>query len=271
MILKDESCMMCGAWEWKIVHFYHDKPFGETDFHLVEEEYYRALWQCQICKLVVNVHSYDLSRLYEGGYGKATYGDMEGVRKAYDRVMSLGQWASDNLQRCEFLRWKMSQFVGLPNVLDVGSGLGVFPSVMKNGGNSVTAVESDPLFVEHLRGLGLTAVDKPWMEVNTTLLPETYNLITFNKVLEHVQDPVLFLNRAVDFCDKDSLLYVEVPSVAAAKEGYENREEFYIEHCTVWSPVSVCLLVESAGLRVKELYDLIEPSGKYTLRVLASL
>ena len=58
------------------------------------------------------------------------------------------------------------------------------------------------------------------------------------------------------------------PDVAAAAEG-PGREEFFIEHHHVFSPASLVLMAEKAGLSLTRLERLREPSSKFTLAMFA--
>jgi len=93
-----------------------------------------------------------------------------------------------------------------------------------------------------------------------------FDAITFNKVLEHVEDPVKMLAKTHSLLSDIGFVYIELPDgEAAAKEGKE-REEFFIEHHHVFSPASVVHLAQKAGFQLIELERLQEPSSKYTLR-----
>ena len=54
----------------------------------------------------------------------------------------------------------------------------------------------------------------------------------FNKVLEHVLDPILMLNHAKNFLNYKGLIYLELPDCENAWLHTDNalREEFFIEH-----------------------------------------
>ena len=66
--------------------------------------------------------------------------------------------------------------------------------------------------------------------------------------------------------NSDGFVYVEVPyGELAAKEG-ANREEFFIDHCHIFSAVSVALLAERAGFTLITVERVREASTKYTLR-----
>jgi hypothetical protein len=91
--------------------------------------------------------------------------------------------------------------------------------------------------------------------------------VTFNKVLEHVEDPVAMLARSRDLLRPRGAVYVEVPDgeLAARDPDGPNREEFFIEHLCAFSMTSLCLLAGRAGFVPVRAERLREPSGKYTL------
>ena len=55
-----------------------------------------------------------------------------------------------------------------------------------------------------------------------------FNLITFNKVLEHVDNPVEILKKSKDYLKPNGFVYIELPDGdnALKSEGIINREEF---------------------------------------------
>ncbi|MBL4888820.1 MAG: methyltransferase domain-containing protein [Candidatus Lindowbacteria bacterium] len=94
-----------------------------------------------------------------------------------------------------------------------------------------------------------------------------FHLISFNKVLEHVTDPVADLKRSLEWLEEDGCVYIEVPDGKNAHGVLDviNREEFFIEHFTVFTKKSVNYLAEQAGLDRVELEEIHEPSDKYTI------
>ncbi len=58
-----------------------------------------------------------------------------------------------------------------------------------------TALDPDPAAVEHARAVGVDAIEGDFMSAGST---GTFDLVTFNKVLEHVEDPVGMLARGRD-------------------------------------------------------------------------
>jgi SAM-dependent methyltransferase len=233
-------------------HRYTEPPAGETAFDL--PSYDRALLRCQICGHMVSTVT--LEDLYSGAYMDATYaGDR--LAASYERVMALPPERSDNAGRVARV---VAAAGASGRALDVGAGLGVFPARLRDAGWTVTALDPDPRSVAHLRErVGVEAVEGDFGEAELT---GPYDLVTFNKVLEHVEDPVALLARAAQLT---SLVYVEVPDAEGAGADSPGREEFFIEHLHVFSMASLCLLATRAGFLVRSAERLREPSDKYTL------
>ena len=106
------------------------KPKGEINLN-INRGYLRRYYKCAICNHYIGDHSYNLSKLYSGMYISSTYGDYEGLKKKYKKIQNLPTNKSDNYYRCkrinEFFKPIRKNF----KVLDIGSGLGVFPKRLK--------------------------------------------------------------------------------------------------------------------------------------------
>jgi 2-polyprenyl-3-methyl-5-hydroxy-6-metoxy-1,4-benzoquinol methylase len=96
-----------------------------------------------------------------------------------------------------------------------------------------------------------------------------FDVVTFNKVLEHVEDPVALLALARPVLASEGFVYYEVPDGESASAEGAGREEFFIEHHHAFSPASAALLSERAGFQPISLARVIEPSGKHTIRIFA--
>jgi SAM-dependent methyltransferase len=234
---------------------YDGRPEGETDFGI--EDYRRDVHRCGACGHYVSRH--ELGDIYAGGYVDSTYGDR--MRATFDRIMALPPEASDNAGRVE----RLLAFAGPQprTVLDVGSGLCVFLARLVERGWSGTALDPDPRAAAHARDVvGAEAVCGDYMTVPGL---GRYDVVTFNKVLEHVDDPVAMLARSRDHVRAGGLVYVEVPDGDAAAAEGPGREEFFIEHVHVFSPASLALTATRAGYSPLRVDRLREPSSKYTL------
>jgi SAM-dependent methyltransferase len=250
---------------------YDEAPPGETKFALGTDRYFRAYDRCESCGHFFARHKMDLSALYQRSYVDATYGGSDGMRARLQSIGALPPERSDNAGRtariARFEERECGRAAG--RVLDVGAGIGVFPMAMKNLGWDVEATELDPRTATHLReivGVKTYANDLGTLK-GTQMAP--FDLVTFNKVLEHVEGPVSMLAQAEPLLAANGHVYVEVPDVAAVRCG-PGREEFFIEHLHVFSPASLAVTIEHAGFRLVELERLREPSGKFTLFAFAT-
>jgi 2-polyprenyl-3-methyl-5-hydroxy-6-metoxy-1,4-benzoquinol methylase len=263
---------MCDGTGFTRTFAYREPPAREVRFpSLPAGGYYREVWQCLGCGHFLSTHQMDTALLYTGEYVAATYRDREGIRRTFQRIAALPPERSDNVGRVERLLWFAGQYwartghqVPRPTLLDVGAGLGVFPHAVAARGWHCTALDPDPVAVAHLReDLGLAAIGADYLLANDL---GRYDVVTFNKVLEHVPDPIAMLRRALANVRPGGFVYVELPDgELSAQEGPE-REEFFIDHLHVFSMPSLLHLARRAGfvpLLVERLY---EPSTKYTLR-----
>ena len=260
---------MCGGAELPVTFGYDAPPPGETAFDLPDGTAYRREYRrCATCGHFLQVTDIDLdAALYSGAYVDATYKDRAGLERTYERIMSLPPEGSDNVQRVRRIdAWWDAHRPGVgKSVLDVGSGLGVFGARMKDLGWSCTVLDPDERTIAFSREhIGVEGICGDFMAVS----PQgRWGLVTFNKVLEHVSDPVGMLRRAADFLEPDGAVYVELPDGEAATgdpDG-QDREEFFVEHLHVFSAGSLALLAVRAGFRTLLLERIREPSGKYTL------
>ena len=140
---------------------------------------------------------------------------------------------------------------------------------MQAAGWKVTASDPDERAVRHLRETaGVDALHADFLTAGPATLA-THDVVTFNKVLEHVPDPVAMLGGAHAVLNRGGFVYVEVPDAEGAANDPEGfgREEFFVDHHHVFSPASARLLAAAAGFAVLDLEQLQEPSTKYTLRL----
>jgi len=249
---------------------YDAPPAGETPFDLGGQVYRRAYDRCAVCDHWFGRHDLDLTTLYDRAYVDTPYGGPDGMRRRFEKIMSLPAQQSDNRQRVHRINTFARERGGTSGgrLLDVGAGLGVFPAAMAAAGWDVTALEPDVRTVAHLidvAGVKARAADLLTLDPSVV---GVFDVITFNKVLEHVEDPVALLGAASRLLKPEGFVYIEVPDVAAIAEGH-GREEFFLEHHHVFSPASLTMLAQRAGLLPTEVERVREPSGKYTVRLMA--
>lgn len=262
---------LCGNDEVATRFTYEAPPPGEIRFGLrTGAGYRREIRQCRHCGHFISIHDMDMQSLYEGEYVTATYGT-NGMRGAFERIIALPPSQSDNEGRvARVLEFAAKHFPGgvfqgrPPSVLDVGSGLCVFLRRMKSAGWNCTALDPDSRAVAHAKEtVGVRTICGRFLEAP---ILEKFDVVTFNKVLEHVEDPVAMLAKAQEHVRPGGFVYVELPDGEEAAHEGEGREEFFIDHHHVFSLASTAILARLAGLVVRSLERLREPSSKYTIR-----
>lgn len=262
---------MCGTDRFQTEHTYFAPPAGEVRFASAPaDSYRREIYRCTVCSHYISV--FDLKGdFYAGEYVDATYGDEAGVRRTFDRIMALPPERSDNVGRVARIDAYAAAHLPADRraVLDVGSGLCVFLARMKSSGWQGTALDPDERAARHAQDyVGVTG--------RQGSLPDPtlgeFDVITFNKVLEHVEDPIALLAHAKRHVRAGGFVYVELPDgEEAARDAGFGREEFFVEHFHVFSLTSIALLATRAGFTAQVVERLREPSGKYTLRAFLTL
>ena len=260
----------CGESRFSRVFFYDKAPRGETRFDVEPGVYRREVMCCKVCNHYVSLHNMGIEKIYDGDYVDSTYDGENGIQSAFERIVSLPFGKSDNEQRIErFISFAGTHFspeklASKPCVLDVGSGLCIFLFRLKERGFVCTALDPDRRAIKiSSEKRGVKGVCKDFMEAKDL---GRFDVITFNKVLEHVKNPVAMLERSKNFLKTGGYVYVEVPDGEAAEAEGPQREEFFIEHHHVFSAVSTILLAKCAGFTVNTLERIREPSMKFTLR-----
>ena len=248
---------MFGSW--------HRPPRSETDFGI--KPYYRELWQCAPCGHIANRHAVDFAAIYSGPYRQTVYGAR--FTSTFERIMALPPAKSDNRQRIQRIQNYFTERVraAAHTVRDVGSGLGVFVAAMREAGWHCTAIDPDPVAVEHVqRKLGVAGRCGDFL---TMPVEGPFALVTFNKVLEHVVPMTEMLSRARGYLAPGGRVYVEVPDgESAIKDAAEGpaREELSVDHYYAFSAASLALLTRRSGFAAELIERVRELSGKYTLR-----
>ncbi len=261
----ERSCPMCKSHQMKVHFIYHERPPGEFDFASAKDiEYLRMLDRCDICGHYLEYMNADMSNLYHGDYVEKVWGSRDQIRATFEKINALSPEKSDNVGRVAYIRAFAEGTEGPGRLLDVGSGLGVFPFRMKQAGWDCTALDMDPVLAAHIR----EAVGIPCLEGDITRIRDIgpFDLITFNKVLEHIADPVAILADVKRFLRPGGVVYVELPDGEGAETEGQNREEYLLGHIHVFSFASYALLAHRAGFDVVQCHRIREPSSKFTLR-----
>jgi SAM-dependent methyltransferase len=149
-------------------------------------------------------------------------------------------------------------------VLDIGAGMGVFLYAFLDSKWEGVAVEPDRYCCELMKQKMSQATI---LNGYSSEVPHTarYDLITLNRVLEHIKNPLPVLREEYDHLNDDGILYIELPDVWSYFYDGPNNEAFGYGHFIVYSPAALELLARGAGFELIHLNRVNEPSTKFSL------
>ena len=264
---KPKRCPITDDLESNLVHTFRNRPLGETHFKFKNSKnYYRELWQFFPSRHFISINKTEIDTNYNNAYVEATYENLDKLKLTFNKIINLPREKSDNQGRVKLIQefssyWFKTDY--LPKLLDIGSGLGIFPYAIKSLGWDCLAIDPDKKAIKHIKDLGIQALCGDFREIKPN---NKFDIITLNKVLEHLDDPIKFLRETHPWISNKGFLYLELPDGELAFRDSPNREEFFIEHIHIFSIPSTIALIRKAGYLVHNISRLKEPSGKYTIR-----
>ncbi len=152
-------------------------------------------------------------------------------------------------------------------VLDVGCGYGhLLYAIQQEHNATVMGIEPSPKVAE--LGTKMFGVEIQPILLEEFEPEEGFDIVLCNHTLEHVDDPVGFLNSLKNVLSDDGVLYVEVPNVMKPTGGFTLDAFLYNEHLQTFSEDNLSKLFNSSGLGVLD-YDattflkfLVKPDSK---------
>jgi SAM-dependent methyltransferase len=276
----DAACAICnGALDRELLRISEPDRF-ERHLGIAREGYVRTWMECSTCGAATNVLAPgNRGRLdslaagyYEVDFANSSIGDK------FAKVTALPPERSDNAQRVarihSFLRGWLPPSRRELRVLDIGAGTGVFLWRFLEQAErdvwSATAVEPDALAAGHLRSLDRFPVIEGLFSEALGLVD--FDLVTLNKVVEHLADPVALVKEAASALRAPAgVLYVEVPDKLTVYHRPPTDNILGALHFHLYDPVSIAVLLSRAGLAALRIDRIFDPSGKITVAAFATL
>ncbi|MBD1132730.1 class I SAM-dependent methyltransferase [Pelagibacterales bacterium SAG-MED45] len=246
----------------ELFHHYKIPPPLEPKYGI--KKYSRKIFKCKLCGHFSARHKIKVSEFYKKNYSLISHGKK--MRIKFNKIISLKS-KSDNYQRVKrflifFNKFKKKKIT----LLDVGSGLSLFIFGLQKIVNwNLTGIEPDINFVKFARTLKLNVVHSNLK--SGILQKKKFNIISLNKIIEHVKDPVKLLKISYRLLLNNGYVYVEVPDGSKASRVFNGylREEFFVDHLHIFSKQSLKKCIEMSGFKIMELKSIKERSGKYTI------
>ncbi|MDA9882907.1 class I SAM-dependent methyltransferase [Flavobacteriaceae bacterium] len=271
--MTSNVCPLTGETKSKLIFTYNEPPIGEVAYSsFMKQDYFRQVWKFFPSGHYVSTHAMTSNNFYEGDYVDATYKDLKSMQNTFNKITSLPKEKSDNYWRFEEIlnfsnKWFKDE--SRPKLLDIGSGLGVFPFIVNKQNWDCTALDPDKRSIDLIKAnLKIKTICADFMNYKSS---KKYDIITLNKVLEHIENPIEMLLKTKDSINKNGFVYIEIPDGEIASLYGKGREEFFIEHLHVFSMASTAILASKAGFKVQNISRIQEPSSKFTIRAFLSL
>lgn len=262
------KCLLCGSKRSKFKFIFKGRDIyleklGRNDFKLKWHECgYCGVYFSDQYEKIESV--YDDASLYDAQY------DATAIKTRFHKIMALNEDESDNTLRVQrvksFHRRCLSETKGHKvsyRILDIGAGLGVFLAKFLDVDYEGLALEVNPVAANHIREelkipVCLDIVQKAKIE-------KKLDLITMNKVIEHIQRPKPVLNAVANLLAENGIIYLELPDVRGYEVYGDTSDAFASGHYMVYNPTSVFYLLRRTDFELLSMDRLLEPSGKFTI------
>ena len=203
---------VCKNEKFKILFDYKHRPKNEKKYE-ISGRYRRFFYKCDVCDHIIAKHDFKIKEIYKKTYLDLTYKNIEGISKKFQKVINLPINKSDNKNRVrridKFLNDKKKY------LLDIGSGTGVFLYEMIKKGFKIKGIDLDKRYANFLKQKNIKIYSK---DITKLKIKKKFDFLTFNKVLEHVSDPVKMLQNSKRLLKKQGSIYIEVPDSSAKKK-----------------------------------------------------
>ncbi|MFA6016878.1 MAG: class I SAM-dependent methyltransferase [Patescibacteria group bacterium] len=115
-----------------------------------------------------------------------------------------------------YFQEKLDKIIGLsneklPNILDVGCGWGNFLQVIKNNRLPYLGIDLSSSAIKICNEKGLNCQKADLIDLSK-IKGQKYSIITFFQVIEHLQDPIIYLQAAKKLLKKNGVLLITTPN-----------------------------------------------------------
>jgi len=137
-------------------------------------------------------------------------------------------------------------------ILDVGCGTGEFLNEMQKHGWQATGIEKDPRaaeFAEQRYGLTVSTADL----IDTHFQEQSFDVITFWHVLEHLPEPLSTLQLAKKMLKADGLMLIAAPNISSFDARFYRSHWVALDaprHLHHLVPATLARVCQAAGLEM---------------------
>jgi SAM-dependent methyltransferase len=160
-------------------------------------------------------------------------------------------------------RWARDHGLARKHVLEIGSGDGFFAELLAGHGCEMTLLDPAPRACQAARERGHRRVLEGLLSASA-LPGDPFDAIVARHVLEHVPQPVSFLEHVRAHLRPEGKVFLEVPNLDSIVDN-KRFQDFYAEHLSYFDPSSLSFVLARAGLEVEEIFTIEQ--GDYLVAV----
>jgi len=194
-----ERCPICNNVNLKVIRDYHNHSIVYNDMQLIK---------CNKCKMVFAspMPSENEIELYNASYFSNAHGDLPKTTVAKAFFSGIAR-----LRAAFITNYLQKENIVVNHVLEIGSGIVYFARnwLEKNPDTKYSVIETDSSCYDSLEKIGVKLID-PIVDKEGKEL-ESVDLMIMSHVLEHVSNPVSFLEKITKRLHKHAVLFIEVP------------------------------------------------------------
>ncbi len=244
--MKNTKCLICGNEKFLTIRSYnspdkYEKWVGIKDVN-------RSWARCMKCGFYVQLRNYDLSYLeviYKNGYRNENFRG-ESIQDSFDRIVNV----KDSENEARYLWFAMNiTYSDNRKILDIGSGIGVWPYLLKRAEYEVSCVEENDISIDFISNhLDMKCFD------SLETVSGRYDAVTLVHVLEHIEKPHEFLSKVKSLLKKGGHLFVEVPDSTEFTYLDKNHDEFNSCHVAFYNMSSLYRVLETSGYTMVDMH-----------------
>jgi 2-polyprenyl-3-methyl-5-hydroxy-6-metoxy-1,4-benzoquinol methylase len=242
-----KKCIICGGDAQK-TKFGYTKP--DKYERWVGLKNIKRLWvRCKDCGFYWQLRNYPLLKLekiYENGYRDSVFRG-ETIKEAYDRVQSYRMTGGSENEARYIWFAKNIKFEKAKRVLDVGSGLGVWPQILKDAGFDVTCVDENRDSVDFISELGMQCYYHLSDVIVRDNVLSQFDTVSLVHVLEHIENIDGFLSEIRSRLN--GYLFVEVPEASEFDLLSKDHDDFNSCHQWFFEADSLWAILERYGFK----------------------
>ena len=157
------------------------------------------IYNCQYCKLYFCPELVEI----EGNSSPVDYKGIKMMENSFYKTEKIAfQYAKNRIIEYEKLLERKCQ-----NILDIGCGPGVFYKPYKDLSINWTGAEVSPFWIEFGKKNKIPILEKSLDEIE-----ERFDIITAHQVLEHVENPLKFMNQILKILKPGGIFHLEIPN-----------------------------------------------------------